>query len=282
MHLSIVHRPLDACAPSETGIVWRTCLREVRFVDRTSAGRASAVDVVEGEDAYALLLEIVTGLRSPLAGETEVQAQFKAFLASLDPDAHGWVTAVGQRVLADAKRIRHEHLQGLGAHSYGPLAAAHVDARRVAVVGAGALAEEVVAALPSDVDLDIWSRRGDRPDWLAGRTARVLLIRDAAGHGAAREPVSIVIAAPIGALDLDRVIGAYPAVTAIVDLRAADQQTALPAGVRVVRLVDVLASARTGDSARAIDDARRAVRQAAHAFACREQVRPFGWDDLCA
>jgi glutamyl-tRNA reductase len=62
--------------------------------------------IVADADAYALLVEIVSGLRSPLLGETEVQAQFKAFLASLDLPGDAAILRLGQRVLADAKRIR--------------------------------------------------------------------------------------------------------------------------------------------------------------------------------
>ena len=112
--------------------------------------------MVTDAEAYALLLEIVCGLRSPLVGETEVQAQFKAFLASLDRRRDAPLLRLGQRVLADAKVIRQRHLQGFGAHSYGPLVARHVpEGRRVILVGTGALAAEVAGSLT------YWSH--DRP-----------------------------------------------------------------------------------------------------------------------
>ena len=112
--------------------------------------------VVADEDAYALLLEIVCGLRSPLLGETEVQAQFKQFLSSLDPADDAWLRRLGQRVLTDAKQIRSHHLQGFGAHSYGQLALRHTArAERLVVVGAGALARDVLAHARDAKTIDV-------------------------------------------------------------------------------------------------------------------------------
>src|SRR6188768_3102899 len=104
VELRLIHQSPQSGPLPAGAILWRTCLREVAFVGSTHATSSPAV--LKDVEAYTLLLEIVAGLRSPLIGETEVQAQFKAFLAALDPDRHGHVQRLGQRVLADVKTIR--------------------------------------------------------------------------------------------------------------------------------------------------------------------------------
>src|SRR5262245_25463693 len=112
MRLMLLHQPAGATPMPNGARTWRTCLREVAFLRDEPGAACPAATHVDG-DAYALLLEIVSGLRSPLVGETEVQAQFKSFLASLDPRIDGDLIRVGQRLLTDVKSIRRQHFQGL-------------------------------------------------------------------------------------------------------------------------------------------------------------------------
>ncbi len=266
-------------APIPAGArTWRTCLREVAFL-RDEPGKAPAPAIVDG-DAYALLLEIVSGLRSPLVGETEVQAQFKAFLASLDPSADGDVLRVGQRLLADAKSIRRRHFQGLGTREYGPLVAARVTAgRRVVLVGTGALAAEIVEHLPRAQAIDRWGRT-PQPDWHDYYLLETAVSRPACS----RDPVTMVVAAPVPAADLRPLLTCYPRTVEIVDLRAADQRAPFAAGLHVVTLDDIFRQVQPMPvaAARRIADARREIRSRGRAYRQREELRPFGWDDLCA
>jgi glutamyl-tRNA reductase len=233
---------------------------------------------VRDADAYALLLEIVCGLRSPIVGETEVQAQFKAFLASLSGHQYASLLRLGQHVLADAKRIRQRHLQGFGAHSYGALAAQHISCGRlVAIIGTGALAGKLREALPPDLHVDQWGRR---PETLPedGR-----LISSAAASSRRETPTSFVIAAPAATSDLMDVAACYADVREVIDLRAADERLPLPFGHLTITLDDLFAAAAARSlPAAAIDAARDEVRKCARAFAERTDLRPFGWDDLCA
>ncbi|TAK16175.1 MAG: hypothetical protein EPO35_05870, partial [Acidobacteria bacterium] len=85
MTLAIVHHSPPGDATVDGRLSWRTCLRDVTFVDE-----AHSADTLAEEDAYALLLEVLCGLRSPMLGETQVMGQFKAFLATV-PAEHAWV-----------------------------------------------------------------------------------------------------------------------------------------------------------------------------------------------
>jgi glutamyl-tRNA reductase len=278
MRLMLIHQA-PGTAPIPAGArTWRTCLREVAFL-RDEPGKPSAPTIVDA-DAYTLLLEIVSGLRSPLIGETEVQAQFKAFLASLDPSADGDVLRVGQRLLADAKSIRSRHFQGLGTREYGPLVAARVAAgRRVVLVGTGALAAEIVEHLPRAQAIDRWGRT-PQPDWNDYYLLETAVSRSACS----RDPVTIVVAAPVPAADLRPLLACYPRTVEIVDLRAADQRAPFAGGLHVVTLDDIFRQVQpmAVAAARRIADARREIGSRGRAYRQREELRPFGWDDLCA
>src|SRR5262245_7763142 len=131
MPLAIVNRePRDRPLPAGVP-VWRTCLREVTFWEHPNDVAVTSDDprpLVEGE-AYRLLLEILCGLQSPMLGETQVLGQFKTFLTTLDAD-QAWLSRLGQRLLADAREIRTEHLQGLGSRSYGSAVRRHLESCR--------------------------------------------------------------------------------------------------------------------------------------------------------
>jgi glutamyl-tRNA reductase len=283
VRLALIHRNPGAAPPPADSTAWRTCLREVHFLPGHRIPFETGV--LTDADAYALLLEIVCGLRSPLIGETEVQAQFKEFLASAAARDNRWLKRVGQRVLGDAKRIRHKHLQGFGAHSYGRLAARYLTGARVAVIGTGALASEVVRVAPADALIDVWGRSSERvlPTRPAGLSFS--LLADAGTQEASRlEPTSLVVAAPVGAHDLGRVIGCYKQLTNIVDMRSSDQQTVIDGSIPVILLGDLLTDAARTEvgGAPRVRAARADIRNLAADFAGREQLRPFGWDDVCA
>ncbi|HVW05403.1 MAG TPA: hypothetical protein VHB78_10380 [Vicinamibacterales bacterium] len=282
MRLALVHRPRRAAAAPLPGTVWATCLREVQFLGETPHAAGDAV--VADEDAYVLLLEIVCGLRSPLLGETEVQAQFKQFLSSLDPADGAWLRRLGQRVLTDAKQIRSHHLQGFGAHSYGQLALRHTArAERLVVIGAGALARDVLAHARDAKTIDVWSRQPADEAIVSHVPAHARLIADARSHaGAFAGATAIIVAAPVSGPDLDAIVSCYRDIVIVIDLRASDEVTALARPVRHLRLTDLMAQHAEADGLGAIQAAKTDIRRFAREYAADSQTRPFGWDDLCA
>lgn len=279
----MIHRTPGAAPSPVDSTAWRTCLREIHFLPGHRIPFESGA--VTDAEAYALLLEVVCGLRSPLIGETEVQAQFKEFLSSTAARDDQWLRRLGQRVLADAKRIRHKHLQGFGAHSYGRLAARHLIGERIAVIGTGALAAQVVQVAPKTCVLDVWGRSSERALPTRPEGLNFSLLADAALQaGARKESTTLVIAAPVWASDLDKVIRCYSKLCNVVDLRSTDQQTPILSPVDVVVLADLFADAARADGSGAprVRAARADIRDLANAFADSEEFRPFGWDDVCA
>jgi glutamyl-tRNA reductase len=283
VRLALIHQaPGPAPAPPDA-VRWRTCLREVAFLGETSAPAPDAPVTFDG-DAYALLLEIVCGLRSPLIGETEVQAQFKTFLASLDRARHGTIFSLGQRVLSDAKTIRQHHLQGFGTHSYGHLVRAHVaPGQHLVVIGTGALAQEILGAPGDWSAVDQWGRKPEHADEV-GEEVRYRLFVDAPHAAVSAAPATIVIAAPADAADLDAVGRTYARIDRVIDLRALDQRTPVAFGATLVTLDDLFDEARAAGAApaRSVDAAHRDIEALARAFGQREELHPFGWDDVCA
>jgi len=278
MYVSLVlfHQPAGL-APLPSGVpVWRTCLREVAFVGDSGAIPETAL--LKDGAAYALLVEIVCGLHSPIVGETEVQAQFKQFLASLETSRHGHLASMGQRVLADVKAIRHKYLQGVGAHSYGALAVSAIPAaHRIVLVGDGALAREVKQTVAHGRAIDQWTRRPTT----SGHTH---LLPSAGSSGTiCADEATLVVAAPAPTCDLLPLCVSYPALRGVVDLRSASQRSDWPSHLTVVSLDDVFAAAeRASASLRQIAEAREAIAELARAYRPRDLVRPLGWEDVCA
>lgn len=253
--------PPDARAPR-----WRTCLREIAFFEGAPA-RAEAGGALCGADAYALLLEIVCGLHSPIVGETQVMGQFRAFLGSLE--GVPWLVSIGDELVHDARRVRERHLRGVGSGGYGREVRRWLQGCEViALIGSGALASELRPYLEDCGRVEEWSRRHLSP---------AVLRSIAAG------PAGIVVAAPVTTSAIAHVARHYPDLRHVVDLRAAGERSPLP--FPSIITLDALftgALESAAVSAERVAAARAMIRELAHAFASRQQVRPFGWEDLCA
>jgi glutamyl-tRNA reductase len=284
--LAIVHRE-PGTQPIPPGVpTWRTCLREVEFADDGlhEAALPSGRRLAEG-DAYRLLLEVLCGLQSPMVGETQVLGQFKAFLATLDR-GHGWLTRLGQRLLTDARDIRTSYLQGLGSRSYGSAVRRHLNGcTHAAIIGTGKLADEVLPFLSDDRrPVDQWSRRDeaiDAIDAASAVTRRLLDRADDAPVSAGR--TTLVIAAPISTAVVDRVTARYADLACVIDLRAeADAPLGTTAPVVTLQMLfDEIHASHAGAS-RLVEAARAEIARRSRLYELREELRPFGWDDLCA
>src|SRR5713101_8350349 len=155
------------------GLDWRTCLRRVLFLNETENASlitaaesegvpASTVEIYHGDDAYRFLLEVICGLKSPLVGETAVLGQFREFVAQAKFPNTSWGNFLRQLIsnlLVDAKRVRHEHLQGLGSQSYGSMVRQHVKGlTSVALLGGGQLAREILPWLIGKTNVRLFYR----------------------------------------------------------------------------------------------------------------------------
>ena len=272
MLLDTPRRPCDTDVPGSIAR-FRTCLRDVVFLDGDETSvtpRAERETPLENGDAYTRLVEIVCGLRSPLAGETQVQGQFKAFLDALEPQACGWLRGIGRQVLTDARVIRERHLRGLGSRTYGSAVRRHTrDCAHIALIGAGALAREIDTYVADTHTIDRWSRTE---------------LADAGDTRCASEATALIVAAPVDSCTIARVARRYPNLHRIIDLRADAERTTVDAAAPVVTLSDIFRNTSGPDDAESppVREARRMARQCGRRFDTREELHPFGWDDLCA
>lgn len=270
MRLQLLHGAPGSLPASPDLAVWRTCVREIGFLDAFDDVEVPAdVDRVEDADAYALLLEVVCGLQSPLPGETQVMGQFKQFVSALGPEGDR-VRRVAQRVLTDAREIRTVHLQGLGARAYGSLVRQYVRGSAVAaIVGTGALAQEIAPAVADVAEVQTWDRAAQAAAGSQPRTTASSVL---------------IVAAPVGADVIARVAAVYTDLRALIDLRGGPEADLPRLLVPVVTLSDLFRASRQASDRAAvrIAAARRDIQARSQALAHRDELHPFGWDDLCA
>lgn len=123
-----------------------------------------AYDAVEGERAYAYLLEIICGLKSKLVGENEIVSQFKqaykAYCQQEDKDSI--ILTVLQKLLQDSKDIRTKYLIGIAQKTYSSLARKILlgqhKASEVVILGSGQLAEDMINQVKKKVPVTIIAR----------------------------------------------------------------------------------------------------------------------------
>jgi len=163
----------SASAMNRNALQLDTCLREVVIeLMPESCSIVPAFDdteILTGVDAYRLLLEIATGLRSVIPGETNVFGQFRRAWQAFLNDGHSamaaGLTPVIHRLFNDTKAVRKHWLEGVGGTSYGSLVRRLIEPRRqdrVLFVGAGELMQSMLP-LFEKYRLGIWNHRNIKP-----------------------------------------------------------------------------------------------------------------------
>ena len=282
------------------GLEWQTCLRRIQFLNRIensalieAAERnppTAGIEIYRGREAYGFLLEVICGLNSPLLCETAVMGQFREFCsqARFPNTSWGWfLRQLTSNVLVDAKRVRHDHLQGIGSQSYGSLVRQHVKGMpAVAVLGAGQLAREILPWMIGKTKARLFYRNWLHAKDLLPEYPEVQLDQYSADDaGWEQKEIGLVIAAPMKAAEVADWIRAQSATfTKCLDLRgdAATDPILLPIPViKLSELFDALRIERQKLEGR-VEAARAAIKVLVQHQSRQTQFRPFGWDDLCA
>ena len=188
------------------GLFVDTCMRQVyidlspteKLADTHFGDQTAPPERKSGADAYQLLLEITTGLRSAVPGETNVFGQFKdawlAFRSRGQPRRVARLAPLMHRLINDTKAIRTRHLHGIGGASYGSLVRRLVAPRpedRILFVGAGNLAQSMLP-LFRHFDVGLWNRSP------VNRLAESVKysFQPAQGRGAARWADHVILTTP--------------------------------------------------------------------------------------
>ena len=282
------------------GVEWQTCLRRIQFLNRIensalieAAERntlTTGIEIYRGREAYEFLLEVICGLNSPLLCETAVMGQFREFCAQakFPNTSWGWfLRQLTSNVLVDAKRVRHEHLQGIGSQSYGSLVRQHVKGMpTVAVLGAGQLAREILPWLIGKTKARLFYRNWLHAKDLLQEYPEVQLDQYSADDaGWEHKEIGLVIAAPMKASEVKKwVLTQSSTFSKCLDLRgeAATDPILLPIPViKLSELFDALRIERQRMEGR-VEAARAAIKELVQRQSHQAQFRPFGWEDLCA
>jgi glutamyl-tRNA reductase len=295
--LIVLHLEGGSGAPATPlhGLQWQTCLRRIQFlrdgeIHLPSIAAKTKSEVYRGERAYQFLLEVVCGLNSPLVGETAVMGQFRDFCgqAKLPASSWGWfLRQFMSDILVDAKRVRHEHLQGLGSQSYGGLVRQHLAGiSTTAVVGSGQLAEEILPWLIGKIHVHLFYRNRLRAETLLSSHPQIRIDKFESNASVWNdESTALIVAAPIASEVIEDWMKQQRVRFAkILDLRGEAATDRLRSPEPVIQLSEMFARLksdrqRLGERA-AI--ARAEIKKLTESRIKQAQYRPFGWEDLCA
>ena len=283
------------------GIEWQTCLRRILFLNKHDSAPTiqsiengdltmPTVEVFRGQDAYRFLLETICGLNSPIVGETAVMGQFKEFLLGAKFPKNHWVSFLrhlATNLMIDAKRIRHNHLQGIGSQSYGSIVRQQVKGiPAVAVLGAGKLAREILPWLIGKTKVRVFYRNYEHAKDLLETYPEIDLVKYSESDARWQQnEAALVIAAPLIADEVSRWRRAQKAVfSKCLDLRgeaASDPVSCEGDVIKLNELFDALRSERERLEGH-VEAARGEIKQLVQRQSQQAQFRPFGWEDLCA
>ncbi|MCB1192434.1 MAG: glutamyl-tRNA reductase [Leptospiraceae bacterium] len=150
---------------------WKTCMRtlfvgDLRTIDSNLSIDGTSYTWHEGYDAYKLLLEIVSGIRSRLLGETEIFAQFKEAFKNdnLPNSAFGdYLYKLRDQLIEDSRKIRSKYLRNLGDQSYGGLAHRYLkNINKVTLLGTGQLAIKLLPWLLKGREVKVVGRNQEK------------------------------------------------------------------------------------------------------------------------
>lgn len=234
-----------------------------------------------GRDAYSFLLEVICGLHSPLFGETEVLGQFREFVKNHSSQFHGMHMDILGSLLTDAKRIRSEHLQNIGSHSYGSLIRRRLPSTEISVhiLGAGHLVEEILPWLKKEpYRMQLFTRNIDKHDHLLTEYPQLQL--RALANFASETADAVIIAAPVRANELQAWLDLKnPAY--VFDLRGTSKLD--PVHSRKYFPLHKLFADIESNQKKVAEIKKSALSKAlqlAEQKYLQEKPRPFGWDDL--
>ena len=205
---------------------WKTCMRtlyigDARIFDISQAKFSLNYQIYIGYDAYKLLLEIVSGIRSRLLGETEILAQFKEIMKNESLPKHSlgdYLRKLRDQIIEDSRKIRSGHLRHLGDQSYGGLANRYLKStKEVVLFGTGNLAIKVLPwLLEKNRQVTVVGRNLEKLKEIAAKYPVQIQTLDAFSPN----DEAIVIAAPIS---LKEIIPSLKENTMIVDFREDDK-----------------------------------------------------------
>lgn len=261
-------------------ILFETCCRKIWMAPE---GQLHGPGLYEGIEAYKFLLEVITGLHSPVFGETEVLGQFKVFLGQQKQNPNFvFFTDWARWLLEDVKVLRTNHLQGKGCHSYGSLLRKHLETREpLWIIGAGQFVQELLPWLGNH-DITLWVRNTKKA------RSRFPKLKVSSLRQTPPDLTAIIVAAPMNDSELLSLLGRTDGDW--MDLRSesvtVSSSESRPKGLRLPRTT-LKALFEGSERERAQhQDLKALIQGEIHSLSLRRWnhalFRPKGWEDVCA
>lgn len=239
-------------------------------------------EIKSGYEAYRLLLEIISGLRSKLFGETEVLSQFRQRFQELPDMAFGeYLARLRDNLIEDCRELRSGYLQNLGEQSYGGLAEkylsnAAVSPEEVALFGTGQLAEKL---LP-------WLSRSGRKTKIIGRNLhRLEFLSSVSGASShlmedwSPKGEACVIAAPI---DFSSWMDKLSPGSLVLDFREEPLEESWPSDIIYISFAEMLSSLKETEerTKKVREELKSVLDELLEERELEAHQNVFGWDDL--
>ncbi len=272
------------------GLYLETCLRRTVLLSEAQfeafqmdcPDLTKGFDVHQGYEAIEYLVKVLSGLESPIVGETEVLGQFKKqMLPQLKEKTE--LAGIVQFVLNLVKLVRTKHLVGLGSQSYGSMVRRILKGEQhVLFVGAGVLAESILPWVKASKNIMISVRslkRFQNSDVHKENKEIKAFSLDENFHF--DFPLNVVVCAPISADSLERYL-ASSNVNTVIDLREESKADPIKnLRCKIFNLEKVFKEVHSG--AKVKENLIKNIEDdISHKIEERfVKYRPFGWDDLC-
>jgi glutamyl-tRNA reductase len=243
---------------------------------------AEGFAVHSGYGAVEYLVKVLSGLESPVMGETEVLGQFKKQILPQLENKH-FLEPVIQFTLNLVKLVRTKHLVGLGSQSYGSLVRRILKGdQHILFVGSGVLTESIIPWVKASKNVMISVRSKERY-----RKTNVFRDHSELTSYSLDEslnfdfPLNVVICAPVKSKVLEKHLEGVNVQT-IIDLREESKSDPIKnIDAHVINLERVFGEVQTG-ALKKEKIIKNIEEDISHKIEERfVKHRPFGWDDLC-
>jgi glutamyl-tRNA reductase len=285
-NLILVHRTRhEALTSNGNGLLWVTCLRKLLFCLDSEPTILPGDQIFKGAEAQAFILEVICGLHSPVFGETEVQGQFRRFLAeNSEHPIFKVLNPTFQKILSESKKLREKYLTETGSHTYGSLVRRVIGTSpSVALIGAGQLAQEILPWLSEvpDVTLYVRSLSNTQPLLTQHPGLKIHSLQEGLKS---KEKVLIVCAQITDAILENLLKDRKSKLQILVDLRGGIPATFLSEQAeRSFDLSQFMNLLNEQNDLRSYLKQKilLAIEEWKNSRAMEIQIRPFGWEDLC-
>lgn len=274
----------------EKALYLETCLRKTFILSESNFENLQlenpelleSFDIHKGYASIEYLVKVLSGLESPVMGETEVLGQFKKqVIPQLEekPDLEGMI----QFVLNLVKLVRTKHLVGLGSQSYGSMVRRILKAdQHILFVGAGVLTESILPWVKASKNIMLSVRSLERYQqtdlYKENKDLLALSLDEKLNFDF---PLNVVVCAPIESSVLKTYLEGVN-VHNIIDLREESKADPIEGvSCKVTNLEKVFQEVQAGPEKK-----EKIIKTIEEDISNKIEerfvkYRPFGWDDLC-